>query len=455
MSWLDRFKAKRAATETRQAAPQMVRRFDGAAGGRRGSGMGTFGPVNSEVAAAGPQLRARARYLVQNNTWINHAVANWVGALVGSGIVPTAAPDSLAVFNTWAATADADGLTDFWGLQATLARAMVTDGEVFAQVIDGPDGPQYRAIPAELVDESMTRPLDGGGFIINGIEFDAGGRRAAFYVFPSKPTDLFQTYAPPIRIPASEMLHIFRPLAPGQVRGVSWLAPVILGASDFDQLCDALLVGVKTAAMFAGFLTNMNDTGGADPFGGDDQPSLEPGTMQKIPGGWDVKFTSPQQAQQVQSFIRLNLQSLAAGLGLPEHLLSGDLSNANYSSLRAGLLPFRQRVEAIQYHTLVPQFLGPVWREVITWAAAKSDLPGFEDDPRAALAVEWLPPRPLQVDPVKDTEATILEIENGLTSRKKAVAERGWNLADLDAEIAADTFQPRTAAAPKKDAENA
>lgn len=47
-----------ALTEKRQSAQSYVRRFDGTAGGRRGSGIGTFGPINSEVSAAGPMLRA-------------------------------------------------------------------------------------------------------------------------------------------------------------------------------------------------------------------------------------------------------------------------------------------------------------------------------------------------------------------------------------------------------------
>ena len=73
------------------------------------------------------------------------------------------------------------------------------------------------------------------------------------------------------------------------------------------------------------------------------------------------------------------------------------------------------------------------------------ELAEFEADPRRFLKVEWLPPRPLQVDPMKDVQATVAELDAGLTSRKKAVAERGWALADLDAEIAADTFQRHTA----------
>jgi capsid protein len=47
----------------------------------------------------------------------------------------------------------------------------------------------------------------------------------------------------------------------------------------------------------------------------------------------------------------------------------------------------------------------------------------------------------MQVDPLKDTQATVAELEAGLTSRRKAVAERGWALEDLDSEIAADPRQ--------------
>ena len=96
--------------------------------------------------------------------------------------------------------------------------------------------------------------------------------------------------------------------------------------------------------------------------------------------------------------------------------------------------------------------LNPIWRIVTRWAAAAGELAEFEADPRRFLKVEWLPPRPLQVDPMKDVQATVAELDAGLTSRKKAVAERGWALADLDAEIAADTFQrPAASKAPADD----
>lgn len=257
------------------------------------------------------------------------------------------------------------------------------------------------------------------------------------------------TYAPPVRIPADQILHVFKPLAAGQVRGVSWLAPVILPASEFDQLCDALLLGVKIAAMHAGFLIDQNGTA-CEPYTGEEaggilESGLEPGTLKRLPTGIDVKFNTPSQTQEVAAFLRLNLQQLAAGLGLPEHLLSGDLGGVNYSSIRAGLLPFRQRVEQLQFGVIVPQLLRPIWRQVTTWTLLSGDLaaPDFEANPRDYLACEWLPPAFMQVDPAKAVQADVAEMNAGLTSRRKLVAARGWAVEDLDAEIAADTFKPK------------
>ena len=436
---------------TRQAAPLITRRFDGASGGRRGNGVGTFGPINSEVAAAGSTLRSRSRHLVQNNSLIANGVRNLATAMTGAGIMPTPMhPDAetraalMTAWRAWSDEADADGRTDLSGIEAQVARALIVDGEALLQVIRTDEGPRIRHIPVELLGETMCRPTEGG-YIFSGVEFNATGQRIAYHIFPAR-ADHFQTYAQPIRVPADEILHIFEPLAAGQVRGIPWMASIILPASELDQMTDALLVGAKVAAMMAGFIINSNDTGGGDPFDGQDMPSLEPGTLQRLPGGTDIKFSTPQQAQQTGEFVKAQIRSLAAGLGIPAHWLDCDLSGANYSSLRAGLLPVRARLEQVQYLTLVPQMLNPIWREFVEHTAITGDFPGYENDPQAALAVEWLPPVFMQVDPMKQVQADIAELEAGLTSRRKLVASRGWSIEDLDAERAAEA-----ATAPKKE----
>ncbi|MTH36542.1 hypothetical protein GL279_18305 [Paracoccus limosus] len=113
----------------------------------------------------------------------------------------------------------------------------------------------------------------------------------------------------------------------------------------------------------------------------------------------------------------------------------GDQRRAyNYSSLRAALVSFRQRIERYQYQTLVPQFLDPVWRRVMTMAALDLGIEITDD----LFSVEWIAPAQPWVDPAKDADATIAQMNAGLMSRRQAVASLGYSVEQLDAEIAAD-----------------
>ena len=53
---------------------------------------------------------------------------------------------------------------------------------------------------------------------------------------------------------------------------------------------------------------------------------------------------------------------IAAGYRVPYELLTGDLSQVNYSSLRGGLVEFRRMVDALQWQLVIPGFCESVWR---------------------------------------------------------------------------------------------
>jgi len=202
--------------------------------------------------------------------------------------------------------------------------------------------------------------------------------------------------------------------------------------------------------MFAGFLVDQNGTAAGFPFEGVTadsimQTGLEPGTLKVLPGGFDIKFSGPQNAQQTVDFAKLQLRGIAAGLGVPEYLLTGDLTGANYSSLRAGLLEFRRRVEAIQFQVIVPQLLRPVWQRFVTTAvlAGEIDAPDFESNADQWFACEWIMPVQEWIDPAKDAEATATMIAAGLTSRRRAVAAQGYSVEELDSEIISDRERER------------
>jgi lambda family phage portal protein len=455
MNWLDRTIAAVAPAiamrrqRQKQALQLIQRAYDGAKAGRRTEGWVTAGTgANAEIGPANGRLRDRSRDLVRNNPYAAKAVNGLVSNLVGTGIVPRARAKRPAVARAadqlwlnFVSACDADGLTDFGGLQALIVRSLVESGEVLVRfrdrrMEDGLAVPlQLQVLEPDHLDGAKTQDLPDGGHILQGVEFDALGRRRAYWLFPVHPGES-RGLSPVSRpIPARQVLHLFERLRPGQTRGVPWFASVILKLRDLDDYDDAELMRKKIEACFAAFVTGVQDdeTLGKPSagLGGDRVESFEPGMIEYLEPGKDVKFASPSVNGGYAEYMRLQLHAVAAGVGLTYELLTGDLSQVNYSSIRAGLIEFRRRMEALQWQLIVPGLCQPVWSRFIELAQAAGKLP--EGD----ITAEWTAPRFEAVDPLKDIQADILAVRAGVMTLKEAIARQGYDPAQVLAEIAA------------------
>src|SRR3989338_3690822 len=87
---------------------------------------------------------------------------------------------------------------------------------------------------------------------------------------------------------------------------------------------------------------------------------------------------------------------------------------------------------------MVFQLCRPVWGRFMDTAvlAGALKLPGYDRRRAEFLACNWLPTKWDWVDPLKDANAQIAQIEAGLKSRTQAIAERGYDAQQVDAEIA-------------------
>ena len=270
--------------------------------------------------------------------------------------------------------------------------------------------------------------------MLQGIEFDALGRRRAYWLYPTHPGDGRGAMVSH-RVPADRVLHLFDRLRPGQVRGVPWFAPVMLKLRDLDAYDEAELVRKKIEACFAAFVTGVQDeeTLGKARTAADGTriETFEPGMIEYLEPGRDVKFASPAASGGYAEYMRMQLHAIAAGVGLTYELLTGDLSQVNYSSIRAGLIEFRRLMEALQWQLLVPGLCQPVWRRFVLAAQAAGKLPNGEID------ADWTAPRFEAVDPMKDIQADILAVRAGVMTLKEAIARQGYEPAQVLAEIAA------------------
>jgi lambda family phage portal protein len=397
-------------------------------------------------------LRNRSRDMVRKNPYAANIIETLVANCVGAGIKPQSKAQDAefrkqvqALWLTWTDEADSNQLTDFYGLQAAICRSMIEGGECLVRFRvrrkeDGLTVPlQLQVLEAEHLDHSIDKPLSGGFSIQGGIEFNPLGQRVAYYLYRNHPGERLNI-SQSVRVPASEVLHIYRMDRPGQIRGEPWLSRVLLKLYELDQYDDAELVRKKTAAMFAGFITRLDPESN---FMGEDEHNsqgvamagLEPGTMQLLDPGEDVKFSEPSDVGgNYTAFMRQQLRSIAAGMGITYEQLSGDLTEVNYSSIRAGLIEFRRRCAMLQHHIMVFQFCRPVWQRWLELALI-SDAIQMPKNNAGYKAVKWIPQGFDWVDPLKDQESQQMAVRNGFKSRSEVVSELGYDAEEIDQEI--------------------
>lgn len=434
----------------RQApASPATRSLDAAGGGRRWADARTVtssGVVHQSAAT----VAARAAHFVLNDPRGARIVETLVANIVGTGIKPRALHPSETVraklhreWTAWTDRADAEGRGDAYHLQSLAVRDLVTFGEaLFLFGNDASGTPTLRRLHPEQLDRSITRRLDGGGAVVQGVEFDASGRIVAHHIRPAMPGDPLAGLAlAPVRVPASDVLHLFRPLMPGQVRGLSWFAPVLLPAKELDALLDALLMRSKIAAMHVGVVTTTDGTVSyeGEQAGAALDVTLEPGSMPVLPPGHDITFMDVPSNDGASALLVETLRSIAVGVGITYEQLSGDYSKVNYSSERSAKLEFRRFVEGIQHHLMVFGFCRPTWNRFIRWQVLTGAVPAsaYLAD-ASAFGAKWLPPAWPWVDPQNEATAAEVALRNHLRSRAEIIAERGYDAEDVDAEIAAD-----------------
>lgn len=393
-----------------------------------------------------PVLRDRARDVLRNNPFAGKGVEVIVSNAVSTGLVPRSDNQNWnRLWQEWSEVCDADGRDDFSGIQALVARTMIESGECLVRLRtrraedDLPVPLQLQVLEPDFIDDRKNLRLDNGGVIVNGIELDALGRRVAYWLFPEHPGAQYvikKQAQVSQRVDARDVLHVFKRERPGQTRGVSWLAPVLLKLKYLQDYDAAELLRKKLEACFAIFVTNANEPGTLAPASADAEnrriEEIAPGMIYYPQPGEDVKFGQPSQNDGYGNYVTTQLRAAAAGLRVPYELLTGDLTQTNYSSYRGGMIPFRADCETYRWRLLVPQLCAPILRRF-------NDLAGIQyGQDLSAADVQWTAPRYEWVDPLKDITAEIMAVRAGLMSLPEAIARQGYDPDQLLREVAAN-----------------
>ena len=445
--------------------------YEGAGEGRRSASWDAPDVgINSINTPALRNLRARSRAAVRNDPYAFNVIDKRVSNLIGTGITPRPKIEDdvlrkvqQELWEDWVDESDADGLTDFYGQQALIARTVETAGECFVRIRprsldENLAVPlQLQVLAPEFVPHDKFETAKNGNSIRAGIEFNPAHQRVAYWMYRVHPRDtssLNAGYNQLVRIPAAQVLHIFEPVEPGQLRGVPRLAPVLKRLRSLDNYDDAVLFRQEVANLFAGFISRPPPEASQQPRdpvtgqlltedrdGFTPMVALEPGTMQELGPGEEVEFSKPPDAgNNYPDFMRQQLMAAAAGTGTPYEILTGDMREVNDRALRVVLNEFRRRLEQLQFGVYVHQLCRPVraaWMDMAV-LAGRLKLDDYAQRRREYMRTRWVPQGWAYIQPVQDIQARMMEVNAGFNSRSEMVLRSGYDAETVDAENAAD-----------------
>lgn len=418
--------------------------------------------ANPEVYFDLPTLRNRSRDQLRNNGLAVKGIQSLVSAIVGPGIhpQPISADPKLnakvqALWSRWASgELDVSHDRTWASLLSLWVRAMLESGGVVVRkrtrrLSDGYAVPlQLETLESDYLDLWKTEALESGGHITMGVEFDAIGRRTAYWLYRQHPGETLPmlnvaTYAS-VRVSADDVAYLTRADRPGQVHGVPWLTPAMALLRQLDQLQRNKLIKTQVEAAFGAFVIPGDESYSDD---GTDQEGasvtvedsdgrildkIEPGLIGILRGGKDIKFPQMSSSADFEQVIRIYEREIASALRITYERLTTDLSTVNYSSYRAGDLEFRRLISMIQRQDVIPLLCRPIWRWFCQMASiADPSIP-------AEVPVRWHCPRFEELDPQKEIDAAATAVANGFTSPSQVVGANGDDFGEVMASWAAD-----------------
>lgn len=415
------------------------RSYEGAERGRRTKHwLNNNSSADSELGKSLTTLRSRSRDLVRNSTWAKSGIDVLTDEIIGTGIIgvikgrnKTQTKRLNALWKKWSESRsiDFDGRQNLVGLQKLVTRSIMEAGEIFVRVRrkrfdrNSDEFPlEFQLIEADHLEMTDTKNLKNGGAIIHGIEFNEKGKRIKYHVLKEHPgKNILLTNRKKEQISTDDMTHIYRIDRPGQNRGIPVLAPAMIKIRDLDEFEDAQIVRQKIAACYSVFVIRpeIPDLAGITTEEREELgEKVEPGLINILAPGEDIKFADPPGVRDYKEFVAVNLHSISKSMGISYESLTGDLSDVNFSSAKMGKLHMDRNTKSWQRNVIIPLFLDFVAQQFLDTAFL------IGEDVNGAR-FNWTPPKVEMIDPTKEIPAKVKEIRAGLISLPTAIKERG------------------------------
>jgi lambda family phage portal protein len=331
-----------------------------------------------------------------------------------------------------------------WGWQIdlpaklrTMREALVVDGEAFALMISNPRLPgvqlDLRLVEAEMVatpTELMASTITPDGSTVDGMEFDSVGNVVAYQVLNFHPGSNFRVNTLQFqRVPAAQMIHWFRPIRPGQHRGMPEVAPALKLFAQLRRYTEAVIAAAESAADFAGFLRTNSPAAEVDEVEAFAEMPIEKRTMVTLPDGWTFEqLKAEQPTSTYREFKKEVLNEIARCLQCPGNVARLSSEDYNYSSARLDgqTVEAHRRVMRDDLERVMLDRVLAAWVNEATLAGVLPEgIPPFSE-----WDWSWQWDGKEHVDPLKEANATEKRLRTHTTTLASEYAKQGkqWDV---------------------------
>jgi lambda family phage portal protein len=329
----------------------------------------------------------------------------------------------------------------------------------------------------QMIDaDRLSDPLDQGAYrnprMRKGVEVDERGRPVAYYFRNTHPSEgAFQDWTliqenQWTRVPANRpwgrqnVLHIFEQNRPFQSRGISTVSSALTEMRMFKHLnktqlqkaviaatyatsIEAELPQDITAALGAGYAQDGNATtqwmldylnSVQEYSGGAKNLHMAGASIPVLPPGAELKIQNPGTVgPDYEPYVASILRYIASSFDLSYEQFSRDYTNTNYSSARASIgemwksMQVRKKMVAER----IASFIYTLWLEEAInsnqiEALKRKNVPLYYEglNSVAYSHCEWIGAGRGMIDPLKETQADVLALKNGLDTKENVIARR-------------------------------
>ena len=391
-------------------------------------------------------LRNRSRYEAANNSYCRSMVETLANDVIGTGPrvqIVTGAGDAVDKF--------IERELLWWMHHAKVAKRLRTmrkskcvDGEgiglfITKERLPTPVKLAIRTIESEqLSTPTLTGTEDNA---IDGIRFDADGDPLTYDILryhPGANSTALQAVGKADRLPASDVIHIFREDRPGQHRGIPELTPALPLFSQLRRFTLATLAAAETAAEFAAVIETTRAEAYGNQIAGDDAAPPEPMDVFELaqrmvtvlPDGYKLNQVKPEHPSTTYGeFKREILAEAFSAVVMPYAVGGNDSKDYNFASGKLDRRGYAKAVAVERFLEWEPE----AYRLVYSWwLEAKiirnylpASLPPFQ---AWNVQIFWDEVED-DIDPTKAASARETELASGQISFPTLFARRGLDYA--------------------------